>query len=52
MGSQKGQSEMGEGNIQSEGEYGQYEAEGEIENSGLGDVDEEGQDQYSENQAE
>jgi len=51
MGSQKDHSEPGDGGIISEGEYGNYEAEGDREGSGLGDVDEEGQDQYSDNQA-
>lgn len=51
MGSQKGKSEIGEGQMMSEGEY-QYdgEGEGEYDQEDLGEVNEEGQDQYSDNQ--
>lgn len=53
MGSQKDQSEMEDGNKISEGEYeGQYEGEGEGEyaKNDMREVDEEGQEQYSDNQ--
>lgn len=42
VGSQKGQSEMEEGNMMSEGEYGQnqYEGEGEYDDENLQEVDE------------
>ena len=49
MGSQKEQSEIDEANMASEGEY-QYEGEGEYNDGNIMEVNEEGQEQYSDNQ--